>query len=417
MASRDGLQPTGKPGVFYKEHSYRRHGVKKDRQWVLRQTLGGKTRVSVLGWLSEGIRLGDALNQATTYKVNYSWNQQHPDKKQKPICKADENKAAQLLAEEVARQKILEKKSNLTFGEYFETIYFPRVVKIKTVWSWKRERSLFKRWLSPVIATISLKDIRPIHLERIKKNMADAKKSPRSICYGLSVIRQVFNTAIKDQIFDGSNPTLAVKRPVVDNKRIRFFSHQEAQTLLAALKKQSLPLYQMTLVSLHCGLRAGEIFSLDWNDIDISRGLIYIRNPKNKRSRYAIMTEEVKQMFLEFPDESSGLIFPGRGGKKRREISKSFKQVVDVLGFNDGIKDRRQRAVFHTCRHTYASWLVGSGVDLYQVKTLMGHCGIGQTERYSHLAPDTLQRAVRQMEAGILEAKNAAENVIHTDFN
>ena len=162
----------------------------------------------------------------------------------------------------------------------------------------------------------------------------------------------------------------------------------------------------MTLISLHCGLRAGEIFSLDWNDIDISRGLIYIRDPKNKRSRHAIMTEEVKQMFLEFPDESSGLVFPGRGGKKRREIPKLFKQVVDDLGLNEGVKDPRQRVVFHSCRHTYASWLVGSGVDLYQVRTLMGHCTISQTERYSHLAPDTLQRAVQQMGSDFLQSKD-----------
>jgi len=416
MAIRDGLKPTKNPGVFYKEHPSRRYGVEKDQQWVLRQTLGGKTRMSVLGWQSGGVRLGDALNQLETYKANYKWNWQHPDQSPRPICKADENEAARLLAKEVARQRILEKDQNLTFGEYFENFYFPDAVENKTVWSWKRERSLFKLWISPAIATIPLKDIRPIHLERIKKNMADAKKSPRSICYALSVVRQVFNFAIKNQIFNGSNPAIAVKRPMQDNKRVRFFSYQEAQTLLAALQKHSLPLYQMTLISLHCGLRAGEIFSLDWNDIDISRGLIYIRDPKNKRSRHAIMTEEVKQMFLEFPDESSGLVFPGRGGKKRREISQAFKKVVDMLGFNDGIKDRRQRVVFHTCRHTYASWLVSSGVDLYQVKTLMGHCGIGQTERYSHLAPDTLQRAVQQMEAGILEAKEAKENVIPVDF-
>ncbi len=51
----------GKPGVFFVEHSTRKHGVKHDRQWVVRQTLGGQTRLSVLGWQTEGVKEGDAL--------------------------------------------------------------------------------------------------------------------------------------------------------------------------------------------------------------------------------------------------------------------------------------------------------------------------------------------------------------------
>jgi site-specific recombinase XerD len=65
------------------------------------------------------------------------------------------------------------------------------------------------------------------------------------------------------------------------------------------------------------------------------------------------------------------------------------------------MKDTRQRVVFHTLRHTYASWLVMEGVDLYRVKELLGHKDLTMTQRYSHLAPDSLRGAVNILEASL----------------
>ncbi|MGQ0592378.1 MAG: tyrosine-type recombinase/integrase [Gammaproteobacteria bacterium] len=53
---------------------------------------------------------------------------------------------------------------------------------------------------------------------------------------------------------------------------------------------------------------------------------------------------------------------------------------------------------FHDLRHTYASWLVQSGVHLRIVQELLGHATLATTQRYSHLAPEHLREAVRAME-------------------
>ena len=155
----------------------------------------------------------------------------------------------------------------------------------------------------------------------------------------------------------------------------------------------------MAFLSLNCGLRASEIFNLKWKDVDISKGLLTLWNTKNGETGFGYMTGDIKKMFKEMekgqPDE---LVFQGYGGKKITAISNSFKKAVDKIKLNKGITDRRQRIVFHSLRHTYASRLVLSGVNLYTVQKLMRHSNLKMTERYSHLNEETLQAAVKQME-------------------
>jgi site-specific recombinase XerD len=65
------------------------------------------------------------------------------------------------------------------------------------------------------------------------------------------------------------------------------------------------------------------------------------------------------------------------------------------------VTDRRQKVVFHTLRHTFASWLVQMGRPLYTVSKLLGHRNIRWTERYAHLDPEVQREATLGLE-GIL---------------
>ena len=61
--------------------------------------------------------------------------------------------------------------------------------------------------------------------------------------------------------------------------------------------------------------------------------------------------------------------------------------------------------VFHTLRHTFASWLVQKGQPIYTVSKLLGHRGIKHTERYAHLAPTTQRAAVQGLEGALISVK------------
>jgi site-specific recombinase XerD len=120
------------------------------------------------------------------------------------------------------------------------------------------------------------------------------------------------------------------------------------------------------------------------------------------------MTHAVKERLkTKKTGEKEDLVFPGKGGVEISSISDTFERVIKDLGFNTGVTDRRQKVVFHTLRHTYASWLVESGVDLYTVKNLLGHSTLSMTERYSHLGNNTLQNAVKVFEGSLREKKEA----------
>jgi integrase len=245
--------------------------------------------------------------------------------------------------------------------------------------------------------------------------MKDDQKSPRSIQYCVAVIRQIFNHAYRFGVHTGDNPAKKVKSPKVSNGRVRFLSPAEADRLMAALKKDNTEIWEMALLSLHCGLRASEIFRLNWIDLDVGNGLITVKDTKNRKPRHAYMTKQVKEMVLSKEiGTPNALIYPAPKGNERREIPRSFARIVKDLKLNEGITDRRNKIVFHSLRHTYASWLVQRGVDLYVVKERLGHSTMAMTERYSHLAPENSKMTVDTLETifdqPIEETQNGESN-------
>jgi integrase len=212
------------------------------------------------------------------------------------------------------------------------------------------------------------------------------------------VIRQVFNHAYRNGVYFGTNPVKQVKIPKVDNRRLRFFTKDEAKKLLDRLHAENRTMWEISLISLHCGLRSKEILKLRWIDINISDGLIQVQG-KGDKTRFAHMTESIKDMLLlKDIGKPAALLFPDPAGGIRKEIPRTFARIVKAMGFNDGVTLRKDRAVFHTLRHTFASWLVQSGEDIYVVKELMGHSTLAMTERYSHLAPKNKERSVSKIE-------------------
>jgi integrase len=168
------------------------------------------------------------------------------------------------------------------------------------------------------------------------------------------------------------------------------------------LMTKSFQVYQISLLALRTGMRASEIFNLKWVHVDIENGRILIMDGKGDKSRVAFMTEDIKTMFRDMkPKSPNTYVFPSAKEGKVNKVSNTFARAVNELKLNDYISDSRQHVCFHTCRHTFASRLAESGVDLYTIKTLLGHSTISLTERYSHLGEGMLQSAIRTFELSL----------------
>ena len=382
---------TKHPGVRYREHPARKNGVQKDRYFSIYYTRQGKRREEGLGWASEGWTAEKAALQRSELKKAQLTGIGPQTLREK---RAQEEARRQ--HEEAKKEK--KKLKSLTFGQVFES-YFALAKTVKAEKSWKREQQLFQIWISKAIGSKPMVSILPLHIEEIKQHMQERGQSPRSIEYAIAVVRQVFNFAKSNSLFQGDSPTARVVKPKKDNRRVRFLTHEEAKQLLEALAVRSRDVHDMALLSLETGMRLGEIFSLTWNDLDLNKGKLILLDTKNGKTRTAYLTENTKKMLqMRRRSRAGDSVFCRNDGKPYRALSRTFERTVDDLGFNDGIEDARMKVVFHTLRHTYASWLVEKGVDLYTVKELLGHSTLQMTERYSHITEKTLRQAVKELE-------------------
>ena len=278
---------TKTPGVRYYEHKTRKHGIKFDRYYTIRYKLDGKDKEEALGWASEGWTEQKAAGRLAELKQAQRTGEG---------AKTLNEKRDQAKKEEEERQAVEKQKEKelITFSEVFEK-YLIQAQQNKARKSWRTEELLYKNWLHKLIGNKSLKEISPFILEKLKKTMADAEKQPRTITYALQVVRQVFNYAKNHNLISVDNPVSKVKKPRNDNRRNRYLEKEEAERLLEALGKRSSQLHDIALVSLHCGLRAGEIFNLAWENINFKNEFVSVKDTKSGRNRDIPMTKDVKK--------------------------------------------------------------------------------------------------------------------------
>ncbi len=135
------------------------------------------------------------------------------------------------------------------------------------------------------------------------------------------------------------------------------------------------------------GLRVGEIVRLKPEDIDANRKLIHIRTSKGRRDRYTLLSNVALQILREYwKKKSKKWLFPSWNKEKHitaRTVQKIFQNACKKAGIKKNVS-------VHSLRHSFATHLLESGIDLRYIQELLGHKSSKTTEIYTHVSTKNL---------------------------
>ncbi len=391
------------PGVRYYEHQSRKmRNGQPDRYFSLRYKINGKSVEEGLGWATEDWNAGKAHKILAQIKSNVKTGCG-------PQSLSEMRQEAAQKRANIEREVADEQAANLTLHDFFENHYIPEVKRTKR--SWLTDIQRFNKVIKPNLGAKALRAITKEDVQALLDELVSSGAAASTVKQYRSILSYIFTLANQTilhniPVFEGTSPVKGVNIPPVKNARDRFLSGKEATLLIeAASKLPNSDLHDCIIISLNTGLRLGEIQRLDWIDVDLINSMLTVRDevfrkpggkvPLNKAA-WDIFNLRKSQN----KNAHSGLVFPPIFGTNiRSNLSHAFKDLVDLLGLNEGIatSDRARRIVFHSLRHTFASWLAIGGTDIYRIQKLMRHKTITMTMRYAHLIPDATRAAVHNL--------------------
>lgn len=194
------------------------------------------------------------------------------------------------------------------------------------------------------------------------------------------------------------NPTRGVARTPLNNACERFLTAEEAARLREAVAaSQNTQLQHIVGLLLLTGARVRELLDARWEHVDVARQAWLIPTSKTGKPRRVPLPKAALGIIEALPRfKGCPWLVPNPDTLKPYVSIKGAWQTARTAA---GLPDLR----IHDLRHSAASFMVNNGVDLFAVGKVLGHASYQSTQRYAHLANDTLLAAV---EAGA--AKQAA---------
>ena len=280
-------------------------------------------------------------------------------------------------------------------------------------------------YLAPVFGSLRLEQLTPFAVQRWLTQQKTEHGARRRISLAHSVLRSALSEAKRLQLVS-VNAAELVKVPQPPARSVVPLTIEQARAFLTVAGQHRLA--ALFTVALACGLRLGEACGLRWSDVDLNTGELRIRQQlqkvdkdlvlqvlKTEKSRRTLMLPDVciealrahhrRQLEARLSAGSdwidTGLVFTTyrrrQGctlgtGQHPRNVLRTLHTLCGAAGI--------PRIRFHDLRHSAASLLIASGVQLCEVSMLLGHSELRVTaDLYGHLQTQTASKAATAMDA------------------
>lgn len=294
----------------------------------------------------------------------------------------------------------------------------------------KRAEGVLKEWL-PRIGHLSPAKLHAGALALLQSEMISQGLKSGTVNRKLEIITAILNFSAKKRRIP-HNPSAGFEKLKEVRDDIRFWEREEAEDFLG-FANEKYPsgskkrwVYVVYLLAINSGVRAGEIWGLQPQDIQLGGEILLIRRQMDRVKRIFRPTkgksnrrvpcnpellQELQKLISEKKIREDRAIFQNKLGQPI--LHDMFKKRI----FDRDIKEWGGRQIrFHDMRHTAASLMVGGGLDLKTVQEICGHEDIQTTMNYAHLLAEKIKEAARSFSVGpavrLVERKTAHLRVI-----
>jgi integrase/recombinase XerC len=238
---------------------------------------------------------------------------------------------------------------------------------------------------APLVSQVDLIVLRRYlaHLHRKNRRTTIARK--------LSALRTFFDYLVREGVLNVNTGDL-VATPRQEKYLPKTLSVDEIFALMERGPAIGLlPVRDRAIAELlySCGLRIGELASMDVGSVDWAAGLVRVRGKGSKERLVPIggKAREALQRYLELrglPDDWQPLFLNFRGGRlSARSMERNFKRQLLQAGI-------LKEATPHALRHSFATHLLDGGADLRAIQELLGHASLSTTQKYTQVSLDRL---------------------------
>ncbi len=240
------------------------------------------------------------------------------------------------------------------------------------------------QWAGLHLGAITMKMIEDYKAKRMRN------RAPATVARELQVIKRLFKKAAEWGKIPHS-PAAPVKKPRVNNGRVRFLEPDEIKRLMVKLADWLLP------VAIFCrftGARRGEAINLTWNDVDAKRGIITLRETKNGEYGRIRMNETVRALLASLPrpiDRSQRVFGLDHTPATWGRIYRAWRAACRAAKITD--------FHFHDLRHQAATDLLTLGAGINDVRDFLRHKSMSMTLRYAHLIGERQEQTARLLDS------------------